>query len=154
MSLLPLIYLVCAVSVVTLAGFSRDSAKFWLSIVLLWAWTAANFCVYRWGWTGAPLYLAWFELGMGILSAGIGYMSRSYIALIVTVLFGAQEVVQLGAFMATMQGSTPYYVGLNLVYIAQLLVVGGASVGSLRLDRLARIRQLNPLHLHSRAHRR
>lgn len=123
----PLIYLVGAVAVSTLAALTKDYVKHWLGLTLLWSWTISNYCVWNWGFDGAATYLAIGELALTTVAAGIGYSNRSVLALIIVLLFGCQEAVQVLFHFVARQGTWWYYASLNVIFALQLLTVGGAS---------------------------
>lgn len=121
------VYLILALTVMTLAMLTRDNVKHWLGVILLWDWTIANYCVFSWGFANAPTPLAVSELGFAIVAAGIGHQNRSFLALAIVAGFGLQEVVQVAARLNGSEGNYLYYASLNVIYALQLLVVGGAS---------------------------
>lgn len=87
MSFWPVFYLVCATCVLSLAAYSRDNVKFWLAVLLMWSWTLANFCVWKFSYAGAPDALAWSELALMIGAAAIGHANRSRLSLFIVALF-------------------------------------------------------------------
>ena len=145
MTFWPLFYLCCAMVTMCVSAIAKDGVKFWLSVLLLWSWTLANICVWRWGYQDAPNGLALSELALAVMAASIGYSLKSRIALVVVCLFGLQEAVQVGSRILGREGDYLFYASLNVIYMLQLLVIGGAS-GAAALQRFW------PTGVWSRAH--
>lgn len=127
MTFWPIFYLITATAVLSVSALSRDNVKFWLAVLLMWSWTLANFCVWKWGYADAPDAMAWAQLALMIAAAAVGHANQSYIALIIVALFGAQLTIQVGSRLTGSEGSYLFYASLNVLYLLQLIVVGASS---------------------------
>ena len=68
---------------------------------------------------------------LALCTAGIAAFHQSRVAAAVFGVFLAVEIVHVAAFQLHMQGTFTYFLALNLLFVVQLVVVGGASVASI-----------------------
>ena len=128
--LIPLGYGALTIFALTLAIVSKRPDLIETGAVLLLAWLLCNAVVILNGHTKAPLLIPTIDAILGLFVAGIAAHNQSRIAAVVFAIFLGVQMVHVAAFRLHTQGSYSYFLTLNLLYICQLVVVGGAGVAS------------------------
>lgn len=127
---------------VLLLGLSTsDHVQQKLGFMLMAAWAASNLAVNYMGFEGASLIIPSLDGAMAILVALVGYKNRSMVALVVFCIYAIVGVVHIVAFAAGEQAAYDYYASLNILFAAQLLMVGTASAWMALRARLPRRRK-------------
>ena len=124
---LGLVYGLVVGLVMLLALGSHEHVRQKLAILFLVDWISTNLAVDLMGFSRAPLLIPSLDAVVAILVATIGYKNRSTIALVVFLLYVIVGGVHVGAFILHAQETYAYYATLNMVFLAQLLAVGGSS---------------------------
>lgn len=99
-----------------------------LGLVLLVSWASSNVAQAILGFDGAPYVTPAIDAVLAIIVAMLGVKNRSHVALAVVAIFFVQAGVHIVGFVADTNSSYAYYLALNLLFLAQLVVVGGAGV--------------------------
>ena len=99
-----------------------------LALVLMLSWSLSNLFVEAFGFVGAPLLMPGLDAVLCIISVAILVRTQSPTAAIVVAGFMLAGMVHVWAFATAAQVTRGYYVAMNLLFILQLLSVGGASV--------------------------
>lgn len=98
-----------------------------LSLLFLFAWSVSNVVVELVGFTDAPLLIPSLDAVMAILVAVLGYRYRNPTSIAIFTLYLLVGAVHVVAFILHLQGTYTYYATLNLLFLVQLLTVGGSS---------------------------
>lgn len=118
-------YGLCALASLGLSLASGRVLLIRLAWLLLGAWGTCNVVTMVYGFARAPLLIPIIDAILALCVPLIA--ARSKTASVVFGLFVAIGIVHVDAFLTHTQGSTPYFVTLNLLYLAQVVTVGGAS---------------------------
>lgn len=108
-----------------------------LGLLLLVSWASSNVAQAVLGFDGAPYVTPAIDAVLATVVAMLGIKNRSYIALAVVVIFFIQAGVHIVGFATNGNTSYAYYLSLNLLFLGQLAVVGGAGVAR-AMGRIAR----------------
>lgn len=125
-----------AVFAVALAGDEDTLVK--LQAVAVGHWIAYNIVVLKFGWEHTGVLLVALSCAAAIWSAWIGFRPRSWIALGIVGLWIVAAAISTGFYCFRNPGSYVYHLGLNLTFVARMLVVGVAGVVEL-------VRRLGPV---------
>lgn len=106
--------------------------------VLCLAWLACNVAVVVVGHAKAPVLIPTIDAILALLCAHIAIFERGRAAIAVLFLFVMVGLVHVAAFETHTQGTYFYFLVLNLLFFAQVAVVGGASGWALMADRVHR----------------
>jgi hypothetical protein len=87
----------------------------------------SNLAVAAFGFDGAPLFIPSMAAILAILVASLGWRYRSATALVVFILYVGSATLWVGAYVTSTQGSYISYLASNVMFLAQLLAVGGTS---------------------------
>lgn len=98
-----------------------------VGLLLMLAWAVSNVAVDYMGFPRAPLLIPSLDGLVGILIAMVGFQAKSKTALAIVVLYAIVSVVHVIALVLRMQETYTYYAALNILFLAQLLVLGGSS---------------------------
>ena len=128
--LIPLGYGALTIFALTLAVVSRRADLIETGAVLLLAWLLCNAVVILNGHAKAALLIPTIDAILGLFVAGIAAHNQSRIAAVVFAIFLIVQMVHVAAFRLHTQGTPPYFLTLNLLFLSQLMVVGGAGVAS------------------------
>lgn len=120
-------YGVISLAVVGIAWLSDDHAIQKIGMLLLFAWATTNVAVEFLGFQEAPILIPSIDAMVAILTAIIGYRTKSRVALVVFLLYVSVALIHVGAYMLRKEGVYTYYAILNLFFLAQLITVGGAG---------------------------
>ena len=96
-----------------------------LGLLLLLAWATTNVVVATYGFERAPLYIATIHAGIACGIAWVGATNKSVTALVVFGLYALMAVVDIVALGTHEEATYGYYATLNIIFLAQLLFVGG-----------------------------
>ena len=127
MTLIPIIYGAAVACTLYLALISHSSVLQKVGLALLFAWSASNVVVSLQGFERAPLMIPTIDGFAAILIAMVGYRHRSNVALVVFGIYAIVSIVHVGAFVLRMQATYTYYLTLNLLFLSQLLLLGGSG---------------------------
>jgi hypothetical protein len=100
-----------------------------IGLILLADWALCNLVVNALGFERAALVIPSLEALAAILVATLGYTNRNRVALVVFLLYAAIGFVWVASYVTRIQGTYTSYAVLNVLFLAQLLTVGGASAG-------------------------
>jgi len=121
------IYGLATLIVVGLAALSRDQVCLALALVFGAAWFVTNQAVAVLGFTHAPLMIPSFDAVAALCVAMIGARHRSRLALDIFILYAVVLLWHIVAFVTRIDGSYQHYLVANLLFAAQLALVGGHS---------------------------
>lgn len=99
-----------------------------LALLLLLAWATSNCVIGLLGFSGGPYVIPAADATIAVMAAGLGLQNRSPAALIVVGLFLTEMAVHIVGFATMREGTYAYYLALNMIFLLQLGVVGGAAV--------------------------
>ncbi len=133
-----------------LAWLSRDVVTQKLALIMVGIWAASNVALAAVGYNGEPLLVPTMDAVAAILTAVVGYRSKSRVATVVFGLFIVLGVVHVVAFAAHGTTSWYYYLLKNGVFMAQAVLIGGTGVRGVMVNRLHRV---HPRLRHYRARR-
>ena len=116
------------VGAVLLIGLlSRDHVHQKLAGLLLFAWASTNAADAMLGFEKSPLIVPSLDALTALFVALVGYANRSRQALVVFVIYAIVGVVHIGAFASHATTNYWYYAIRNVLFLAQLLIVGGSG---------------------------
>lgn len=101
-----------------------------LAIFMLISWSGSNIAVSLFGLNGAPIVIQTLDALIAVLIATLGVATKSKTALLVVILFLFEAVTHIVAFSTDRAGSEPYYLVLNMIFVLQLCMIGGASASA------------------------
>lgn len=110
-----------------LSWWSRSHVMQKLALLLLAAWATSNVAVNLMGFDQAPMLIPSIDCAVALLVALVGFRNRSVIALAVFCLYVAVGLVHVVGFASYNQGTYTYYAILNVLFLLQLIIVGGSS---------------------------
>lgn len=108
-----------------------------LGLILLVSWASSNVAQAVLGFEGAPYVTPAIDAILAIIVAALGIKNHSYAAFGVVAIFFLQAGVHIVGFATNGNTSFTYYLALNLLFLGQLAVVGGAGVAR-AMGRIAR----------------
>jgi hypothetical protein len=112
---------------VGLAWASRNAVTQQLALLLMTAWALSNAALAAFGYSGEPYIVPSLDGAVAVGVAWVGYKNGSRTALVVFLLYVFLGGVHVAAWaMGRLEGYL-YYGVKNLIFIGQLLVVGGVS---------------------------
>jgi len=121
------IYGLIAFSATALAWASGDHVRQKLGLLLQGVWATTAIAVTYMGFERAPALFPYVHTVAFLIVAWLGFRNRSYVALVVFVIYGSLAVTDLVAIILREQGTYTYYATVNVLFVAQLLTVGGSS---------------------------
>lgn len=127
----PTFYLVCTLATVLLAWVSGSNSRQKLALIMVVGWIQQNVWTVSIGFANAPVWIASSDLVLMLLSFLVAYAHRSYAGALLVALFGIRSTVHLSAHLSGWQGNYLYYASLNVIFLLQLLVVGGSSIDAI-----------------------
>ncbi len=110
-----------------LAMLSNSHVLQKVGLLLLFAWAASNVAVDWLGFQRAPLLVPTIDAAVCLGIAGVGFKNRSNVSLAIVCLYVIVGVVHVMALALRMQETYTYYATLNLLFLAQLLILGGSG---------------------------
>lgn len=127
MDLTPIFYGLAVAAILGLSWASKSHVYQKLALQLMAAWALSNVLVGALGFSRAPLVIPTLDAVIAILVATVGYTNRSRVALVVFLLYAVVGIVHVVGFVTHRQATYTYYAVLNVLFLAQLMAVGGAS---------------------------
>jgi len=124
---IPLFYGTLTLLALGLAWLSHKPTLVKTGMLMLLAWVCCNVAVEFRGASHAPLIIPSIDAFIAICIGGLALANRDLAAGWVFALFVAIGAIHVLAFSTHTQGTYLYYLALNLVYLAQIAVVGGAG---------------------------
>ena len=122
------------VAATLLAAWASDSHVCQkLGLLLLFDWAATNLAVNYMGFEQAPLLVPTLDGIAAILVAMVGLRNGSRAALAVFCLYGLVGLVHVVGFASHNQGTYTYYAALNVLFLLQLITVGGTSAARITI---------------------
>lgn len=106
---------------------AKDHVVQKLGLCLLASWSATQLANAGMGLDGTPLFMPSVQVALAIVVAVLGFANRSWVALMVFVLYGVLIGVHMAAWITQRTGDYFYFATLNVVFLSQVLIVGGAS---------------------------
>lgn len=122
---IPVFYGLCSAAALALALASQRELLTRLAWLLLGAWAACNAMTIFIGFHRAPLLIPLIDAMLALCVPLIA--AKSKIASVVFGLFVVVAIVHVDAFLTHTEGRPSYYLTLNMLYLAQVVIVGGAS---------------------------
>ena len=98
-----------------------------IAMLLLGSWSASNVCVALLAYARAPMIIPSIDALIAVMAAGVSIRARSETGLAVVLLFVVEEVTHALAYASGATGHRDYYIVLNVIFLAQVLIVGGVS---------------------------
>ncbi|MDD1678680.1 MAG: hypothetical protein LUO93_05800 [Methanomicrobiales archaeon] len=92
------------------------------------AWVSSSITLHFLGFEAAPRVFAPLHALLALAIADIGFRYRSTPALCVFLLYFLMEAVDTFSLITHRQDTYTYYLTVNLLFLLQLLINGGASV--------------------------
>jgi hypothetical protein len=126
----------CALTALGLAVASGRRGLMQLGAIMMAAWIACNAATLANGFDRATLLIPAIDAILALLTVSMVIFERDRAATVVFGLFILVEIVHVAAFQTHTQGSVSYFITLNLIFLAQAVVVGGWSA-SVVVARLA-----------------
>lgn len=108
-----------------------------LGWLMMAAWVLCNLVTIFVGFTRAPLLIPMIDTMLALCVPMIA--GRSSVGAVVFGLFVAVAIVHVDAFLTHTQGTPPYYITLNALFLLQVVAVGGVSGLACLADRRAPI---------------
>lgn len=124
-------YGLCALIVFGLAVASRRAPLIELGLILTVAWLGCNAIVLRYGYAGSTLLIPTLDAILALCVAAVAGSHQNKVAVLVLALFVVVQLVHVTAFELHAQGGHFHILALNLLFLCQLVAVGGAGVASL-----------------------
>ena len=124
---IPLFYGTLTLAAIALAWLSGKHVTLKTGMLLLLAWACCNVAVELDGANRAPLLIPSIDAFIAVCVGGLALANRNLIAGSVFALYLLVGVIHVYAFSTHAQGTYPYYLALNLAYLGQVVVVGGAG---------------------------
>lgn len=134
---IPIFYGLCVGSALVLALCSRRHDLIKLALILVAGWALCNVSVEIHGASRAPMLIPTVDAILALLTAGLVALDHSKPAAGVFALFVIIEIVHVSAFGNHVAGTHTYFLWLNLLFLAQVVVVGGWGAWILVADRIA-----------------
>lgn len=125
--IVPAFYGAVTIIAIILAWKSEQHVVIKLGLLLFLAWVACNVAVKVQGFSHAPLLIPSIDAVIAVCVAGLALANRDLVAAAVFALYLVVGVIHVYAFSTHAQGTYPYYLALNLAYLGQVVVVGGAG---------------------------
>ena len=122
------IYGLAALSTFLLAMASHHAPTIKFGMLMLLSWAASNLCVAHLGYERAPILLAPIDGVIALILAGVAYRAGSVVGLTILVLFAEEMLVHCVGFITDTTGTWGYWAALNVIFITQIAVNGGAGV--------------------------
>jgi len=122
-----LAYGLAMLAVLMLAWGSRDGYALKLAWILALNYAGTNISIAYLGFARAPMVLTILNAIAAILIAAVAISGGGPLAVIVFTMFLCEAAVHVAFFAEHAQGDFTYYLTLNVIFIAELLTVGGAS---------------------------
>lgn len=122
---------------VALAGLSGRHVLIKFALILLMDWAVYNVLIEVNGYAHSPMLIPTFDAAIGVWFGSLAWANRSLIGAAVFALFVAVVGwwwIEIGRHM---QGSYECYLGANLIFLSQVLIVGGSGGWAFVADRLA-----------------
>lgn len=132
--IVPLFYGIWTICAVGLAWLSQKHVRIKVSLLLFLAWVTCNVAVKAQGLPNAPLLIPAIDAFIGVCVGALWLANKDQIAAAVFWLFVLDELIHVGGFLTHLQGAPTYYLTLNMVFLAQISVVGGASAWACLAD--------------------
>lgn len=140
-------YGISVLIVLALAWASGEHVKQKLGLVLLMTWTISNCAVFALGFHDAPGPISVANGLLAFITMLLGYKNRSVSALLVVALYVIGEGLSFSAIARNLTDTYTFWLLRNLIFTAQMIVVGGSS----GVAALARIGARDHRPDHSRA---
>lgn len=121
------IYGVCVSAALVIVLVSGSHVLQKIGLLLMIDWAASNLAVACLGFHRAPLMVPSLDAAICLGVALIGHKHRSNTALAIVCLYAIVGVVHVTALVLRMQETYTYYATLNLLFLAQLLILGGSG---------------------------
>jgi hypothetical protein len=122
-------YGLLTMGVAFLAYASGSRAAQHVSLIFLSVWILTNTAVEVMGYERAPLLIPSVDAVSALLVAMVAFVQASRLAAAVFGLYVLVGAIHVAAFILHRQGTYPYYLALNVVFLIQLAAVGGACAG-------------------------
>jgi hypothetical protein len=132
------IYGIVLLAAFMIAWLSDDETLIRLQTIAVAHWIAYNILILKCGFGGHGVLLVALSCAAAIWSAWVGFRPRSWVALGVVGLWIAAAALSTWFYYFRAQAASVHYLGLNLTFIARMLVVGGAGMVEL-------VRRLGPV---------
>jgi len=127
-------YYAMAVALTLVLAWAADNHVYQkLAMLLLFDWASTNVAVNYMGFERAPMVIPSLDAVTAILVAMVGFASGSQTALVVFCLYGAVGLAHVVGFASYNQGTYTYYAILNVLFLLQLVTVGGPSASRIVL---------------------
>ncbi len=132
------VYAAILLTVLVIALLSANETLVCLQVIAVAHWMAYNLIILKFGFDGTGVLLVALSCVAAIWSAWTGFKPRSWVALAVVLLWIAAAAWSTWFYYSRAQAAPLHYLGLNLTFIARMLVVGMAGVVEL-------VRRLGPV---------
>jgi len=96
-------------------------------LVLLAAWSLTNVAVDVMGFERAPIIIPTMHFVFGALVATVSFRKKTFASEAVLLAYAAMVTFDLLSFPLRIEGTWTYYAVLNVIFAAQLLVVGASG---------------------------
>lgn len=132
------IYGVVILSIFLIAWASDNEVLIRLQTVAVAHWIAYNIVILKFGFDGTGVLLVTLSCLAAIWSAWVGFKSRSWLAFAIVGLWIAAATLTTWFYYSRNQAAPIHYLGLNLTFIARMVIVGLGGVVEL-------VRRLGPV---------
>lgn len=99
-----------------------------LGLIAVGHWAAYNIAIAIMGYDRSGVILVTLSSMAAIMTAFVGRVARSYVALIMTWLWIAAATISTAFFYFRAQFASVHYVALNLTFLARMLLLGGMGL--------------------------
>ncbi len=123
----PIFYGVCVFVMLAITWVSKDHVAQKLGLCLLASWSTTQLANALFSLEGTPLVMPSMQVGLAIVVAFLGYANRSRLALMIFVLYGVLIGIHMMAWITQRTGDRGYFESVNVVFLSQVLIVGGAG---------------------------
>ena len=125
--MIPLLYGLAVLVALTLTLAERRCPPILTAVALVLSWSASNIIVIGDGFAKAPLLLPMLDAILGVCVGIVALLYMNRVAAVVFGLFVLVGALHVYAYLQVMQGSYIYYTARNLLFLAQVLTVGGSA---------------------------
>jgi hypothetical protein len=144
---IPFLYGLAVAAMLACVWLSRSPVLQKTGLLLMYAWALSNLAVDWLGFERAPLLVPSLDAIIAILIAITGYRSRSRLSLVVFGIYAIIGSIHVWALLTQMQETYTYYATLNLLFLSQLLILGGSGAWlALRSRAAGGHQRLGPYH--------
>ena len=111
-----------------IAMASHHPAMIKYSLLMLASCAASNLCVAAMGYERAPILIAPIDGVLALILANVARKAVSLVGMAMFILFCEEMAVHCVGFVTYATGQWGYWAALNVIFLAQVVINGGAGV--------------------------